>query len=348
METRFTWQAPKSAELEAQLQRLTQKIERLLVMFSPQLVHLHGRLSHHNAREGNTCALNLRLPTGQLTSEQSAATSQAALHAAGEDLIAQLKRHKDRLRGERGRQGHATVRTLPAGDSLPPAPPDHAAERQDLSRYIAANVDALRRFVQRQLQLRVQWGQIRPRQLDPREVLDEMIVEALEATDGNHPDPPRWFYLLAVSAIRRLAPLANQEYGGAEAESLQRGLTEEERRRQEEQYEPLEPGEDAEADLGNLTPDPGMATPEDIAYSSEMVTLLAAALQRLPARQREELVLFAMEGFTLDELAMLAGRPVETVRAELRAANHALAQVGDIPGDLRRKLVEHAAQRLQH
>ncbi|MGH9534900.1 MAG: sigma factor-like helix-turn-helix DNA-binding protein [Terriglobales bacterium] len=346
METRFTWQAAKSAELESQLQRLQQKIGRLLVMFSPQLVHLHGRLSHHNAREGNSCALDLHLPTGQLAAEKSAATSQAALHAAGEDLLEQIKRHKDRLRSEQGRNGHATLRTLPSPDRLPSAPPDREAERQDLSRYIAANVDALQRFVQRQLELRARLGQIRPKQLDPREVLDEMIVEALAASDGNHPAPPRWFYLLAVNAIRRLAPLAGQDYGGAPALSLDRELGDDEVRREEQNYEFFAPGEGADAAVGDLTPDPTMATPEDIAYSSEMVTLLAAALQRLPAQQREQLVLFALEGFSIEELAMLSGRPPGTVRAELQAASLALEQQTDIPGDLRRRLVEQAAQLL--
>lgn len=343
METRFTWQAPKNADLEAQLQRLTEKIGRLLVMFSPELVQLHGRVSHHAVRQGTACTLNLRLPTGQLTAEHTAATSQAALRTAGEDLLEQIKRHKQRLRAEQGHDGRATVRTWPGADNLPPAPPDREEQRRDLSRYIAANVDALRRFVQRQLQLRARLGQIRPGQLDAREVLDEMIAEALGA-GGDHPPPPRWFYLLAVSAIRRLAPIAAQEYGGEEAISLDRGLTGAEVRREEQDFEFLEPEE--EPAVGDITPDPEAPTPEDIAYSSEMVTLLAAALERLPGQQREELVLFAIEGFSIDELAMLSGRPPRAIRSELEAANATLAQQTGIPGSWRRRLVEAAAQRL--
>lgn len=346
METQFTWQAPKNADLEAQLQRLTEKIGRLLAMFSPQLVQLHGRLSHHAAHQGTTCSLNLHLPTGQLAAENSAPTSQAALRGAGEDLLQQIKRHKQRLRSEQGRRGHSSVRTWPSADSLPAAPPDGEAERQDLSRYIAANVDALRRFVVRQLELRARLGQIRPGQLDDREVLDEMIAEALDAADGDHPAPPRWFYLLAVNAIRRLAPLAAQQYGGDQADSLDRGLVPAEIRREEQDYEFLAPEEEEPA-LGDVTPDAAAPTPEDIAYSSEMVTLLTAALERLPPRQREEMVLFAMEGFSIDELAMLSGRPPAAIRSELGAANAALARQTGIQGELRRHLVEQAAHRLR-
>ncbi|MGH9527779.1 MAG: sigma factor-like helix-turn-helix DNA-binding protein, partial [Terriglobales bacterium] len=224
--------------------------------------------------------------------------------------------------------------------------PDGEAERQDLSRYIAANVDALRRFVVRQLELRARLGQIRPGQLDEREVLDEMIAEALDAADGDHPAPPRWFYLLAVNAIRRLAPLAAQEYGGDQADSLDRDLVPAEVRRAEQNYEFLAPEEEEPA-LGDVTPDAAAPTPEDIAYSSEMVTLLTAALQRLPPRQREEMVLFAIEGFSIDELAMLSGRSPAAIRSELGAANAALARQTGIQGELRRHLVEQAAHRLR-
>lgn len=343
METRFTWQAAKSADLEAQLERVAEKIKRLLAMFSPRLVQLHGRMNQHSARQGTTCTLNLRLPTGQLAAENTAATSQAALRVAGEDLIEQIKRHKQRLRAEQGRGGRATVRSWPGADQLAPAPPDREGERQDLSRFIAANVDALRGFVERQLELRTRLGQIRPGQLDAREVLNEMIAEALAAR-GEHPAPPRWFYLLAINAIRQLAPLASQQYGGEEAVSLDRDLTPAEMRREEEDFEFLAPEE--EPAVGDIVPDAEAPTPEDIAYSGEMITFLAAALECLPDRQREELVLFAIEGFSIEELAMISGRRPEVVRSELAAANATLAQLGEIPGGLRRRLVEQAAQRL--
>lgn len=342
MIVQFSVQVAKSEDLEAQIQRLSKKITRLLLVFQPELVQLHGRLARHSVREGVICTLNLRLPTGQLAAEEGAATAQIALHQAGDELVGQIKKHKERLHREQRRAGHVSVRTMPAAEELPPAPPE--TPREDLSRYIAANVDQLGRFVARQLRLRERWGQLRPGQLDVREVLDEMIADALASSNGNHPEPPRWFYVLAVGAIRRLASFTDQSERGETSDSLDRRLTETEIRREEDE-DAFEPGEAPE--LQDITPDPGIATPEEIAYSNELITLLHTALERLSPRQREELTLFALEGFSLDELAMLSRRKPEEVRRDLRQASEQLEQQKDIPGELRRMLVEQTGKRLR-
>lgn len=349
MQVQFTVQVPKSSDLEAQLAKLQEKVGRLLAMFQPDLVQLHGRLTRHTSREGALCSLNLRLPTGQLASEGGGATAQIALRQAQDELLEQIKKHKQRLHREQLRAGHRTVRTMPPADALRPAPASAAspgaeqADRADLSRYIAANVEQLRRFVARQIHLRERLGQLRPGQLDAREVLDEMIADALAAPNGNHPAPPRWFYLLAVSAIGRLAALTDQHYLGQTSDSLDREITPAETRREEE-FEFLDPVEETE--LRDIMPDPDMANPEQIAYSNEVVDLLQSALNHLDRRQREDLVLFAIEGFTIEELAMISGRKAEQARADLRRAGEALARQPGVAGDLRERLARLTASRI--
>ena len=51
---------------------------------------------------------------------------------------------------------------------------------------------------------------------------------------------------------------------------------------------------------------------------------LGALLDELPANQAEVLVLHVALGFTIDEVAGAAGRPVETIRSRLRLAKQAL------------------------
>lgn len=346
MHVHFIVQVPKSSTLDEHIQRLGRKIERLLAVFQPDLVRLRGRLTRNSVRAGVICSLSLNLPTGQLASEASAANAQLALHQAGDDIVEQIKKHKQRLHREQRRSGHATVRNMPAAGELAPAPVSNESERQDLSAYIAANVDQLRRFVARQLRLREQWGQLRPGQLDVREVLDEMIADALSSPNGRHPAPPRWFYLLAVQAIHRLAGQTDQQYGGEVSDSLDRELTEAEKRREEEE-EYAEFSAVEQPQLSDITPDLSMGTPEEAAATEEAVTLLEAALERLPPRQREDLVLFAIEGFALDEIAMLSRRTPEQVLHDVRQANEQLARQDNIPGELRRLLVEQAGKRLR-
>jgi RNA polymerase sigma-70 factor (ECF subfamily) len=51
---------------------------------------------------------------------------------------------------------------------------------------------------------------------------------------------------------------------------------------------------------------------------------LGALLDELPANQAEVLVLHVALGFTIDEIAGVAGRPAETIRSRLRLAKQAL------------------------
>src|SRR5580765_4258140 len=51
---------------------------------------------------------------------------------------------------------------------------------------------------------------------------------------------------------------------------------------------------------------------------------LAALLDELPANQAEVLVLHVALGFTIDEIAGVAGRPAETISSRLRLAKQAL------------------------
>ena len=116
-------------------------------------------------------------------------------------------------------------------------------------------------------------------------------------------------------------------------------------RRQAEQFETIEPED--ELQQADLIPDPGVASPEEVAYTDEDMTLLEAALLRLPPQQREDLILFTFEGFSLRELALLSERERAEVEASLRHARQMLEASREIPGDLRKLVVEKTGRKLQ-
>lgn len=346
MNVQFTVQVPKSPDLDHLLQRFIGKLDRLLAVFQPELVQLHGRMVRRTSREGVVCTLNLRLPTGQLAAEDNADTAQAALRAASEELLEQLKKHKQKLRGEQTRRGKerstaafaATLVSTPESGS----PLGQQQRRQDLARYISTNVEHLQRFVERQIHLREHLGELRPGQLETAEVLDEMIASALsEQGNPERVERDRWFYLLAVDAIRRLSRPGDE--GSENALSLESDLSPNEEA-ESERYEYFQP--DEEVQLQDVTPDRGMANPEEIAYSNEMLTLLESALGRLSPQHREDLVLFALEGFTLHELSLLSQRPPAEVYKGLTEARRQLGQLNDLPVELRHLLVEQTQLRL--
>ena len=71
---------------------------------------------------------------------------------------------------------------------------------------------------------------------------------------------------------------------------------------------------------------PAPATAEELAASSEFQAHFDRALDALPEKLRLVLLLAAMEGHTLDEVAAMLGLPVGTVKSRLFAGRKKLAE----------------------
>ena len=71
---------------------------------------------------------------------------------------------------------------------------------------------------------------------------------------------------------------------------------------------------------------PPAATAEDLAASSEFQAHLDRALEELPDKLRLVLLLAAMEGHTIDEIASLLGIPAGTVKSRIFAARKQLSE----------------------
>jgi RNA polymerase sigma-70 factor (ECF subfamily) len=68
------------------------------------------------------------------------------------------------------------------------------------------------------------------------------------------------------------------------------------------------------------------ATAEDIAVSNQFQEHLERALDELPQKLRLVLLLSAMEGYTIDEIAEIVGVPVGTVKSRIFIARKKLAE----------------------
>jgi RNA polymerase sigma-70 factor, ECF subfamily len=71
---------------------------------------------------------------------------------------------------------------------------------------------------------------------------------------------------------------------------------------------------------------PAPRTAEELAASSEFQVQLDRAIEELPEKLRLALLLSAMEGHTLEEVAAMLGLPVGTVKSRVFAGKKKLAE----------------------
>ncbi len=92
----------------------------------------------------------------------------------------------------------------------------------------------------------------------------------------------------------------------------------------------------------DLIADRRTASPEASAYSDEMITLVEATLLKAKPEDREAFLLYTVEGFTPDEIAVISDRPIEDVRKSVVSARDYLRKALPMPDEFKDKLLQHA------
>ena len=170
--------------------------------------------------------------------------------------------------------------------------------------------------------------------------MSEAIANAL---DGRTEKPEKftlepWLYFLSRAAIDHLAEQAGNEQGEVGLDSSVR--REEATGSDEAMLQFHHPDEMLTNE--NVIADGGTATPEDIAASDEVMGMIEAALRNAHHEDREAFILFTMEGFTVQEIAVITGRKPEEVRTSIAKAREQLRKALPVAEQLRNKLIEHS------
>jgi RNA polymerase sigma factor (sigma-70 family) len=324
MNVHVSYKAGKSPEVEREFHNQIQKLRRRLQVFKPDLVHLRAFVEQDGSRRASS-SLNLRLPSGQMAAQRSGGNALAAVKAAFADLLGQVTKHKELLRGhwsqtdrrrpapQTGRELRPSAVAASAGRAAKPHPVTRVPE-SGLEGWVNANLARLEAYVESELQSRVVAGQIREDQISREEVVDEVIVGALSQEDYRVGllSPESWFHRLALQAIRRLihsnadtgtlsldAPAGTPNVTGSDENVLQ-------------YHQP-----DDSLPEESVIRDANVRTPEEIFAGEEMVAQLDIVLHEVKTEDREAFVLFTLEGFTVEEISRLAGRPADEVRKSI-------------------------------
>jgi RNA polymerase sigma factor (sigma-70 family) len=315
MNVHISYKISKTPDLEKLINQQVEKLGKYLQVFRPDLVHLKGTLEENSARQGFVVLLNLRLPSGQMTSQESGPTATVAIKAAFDAVTEQLKKHKEVLRNRhkwarQRERGRAEIRTVPFEETVAAIRPEQISA-SDISSYINVNLPRLKRFIQRELGHRESLGELLPGQIAVEEVVDEAIADVL-SEQHDKPEPMKlepWLYRLAKQAMGRIH---FEDLGEV-------GLSEE-----------------------NVIPDPAANSPEDLAARRELISLVEVTLRDAGHNEREAFILYTIEGFTPEEIADISNRSVEEVRASIRKAREHLQRALPIQDPLKEKLVEYS------
>jgi RNA polymerase sigma factor (sigma-70 family) len=344
MNVHFSYKISKTSDLEKLINQQVEKLGRYLRVFRPELVHLKGVIEENPAREGVVVSLNLRLPSGQMAAQESSPTTTAAIKAAFDSIAEQVKKHKELLRnhhksGRRRGLARAMAETVPFEETLAAIKPEHISS-EDISSYVNVNLPRLQRFVQREIDYRESQGQLQPGQVAVDDVVGEAIANALSEQQES---PERmkleaWVHRLAMLAIDELA-LENREDGHV---PLERARGEQNVRASDEaRLQFHQPDEQLSEE--NVIPDTTANNPEELAAQEELITLVETTLRDAGRNEAEAFILYAIEGFTPEEIADITNRSVEEVRTSIRKAREHLQRVLPIKDPLKDKLVEYSA-----
>jgi RNA polymerase sigma factor (sigma-70 family) len=208
----------------------------------------------------------------------------------------------------------------------------------DIRAYVNANLGRLERFVEREIRYRESADLLQPDVVTREEVIDEAIVRAM----GNGSEKPErltlepWLYRMAIRALDDLAARSSEDASSVRLEDSVRARNVKASDEPELQYH--QPDETLTEE--SVIADRRVATPEDIASSDEMMTVVEGALSGAEHADREAFILNALEGFSVDEIAAITDRDIEKVRASIASAREQLRKSPVITNQFGEKLLQ--------
>ncbi len=346
MNVHVSYKGSKPPELEKQIEQQIGKLRKRLQVYKPDLVRLRVSVDDKKPpREGPCISLDLRLPSGDLAAAATGADHISAVKLAFDDLTERLTKHKDQLR-----QRHKWVRrgVEERGRPQPQVPFEETfaavqpsiISGEDIASYVNANLYRLNRFVEREVRYREASGLLEEDQVTREEVIDEAIATAL----GDSVDKPEklalepWLYRLAIRAINELA---DRNSTATNTVTLDQGTRRANVGASDDVHFQYHQPDETMTQRENI-PDRGISTPEEIAASDEMITMVEAALMGSRGEDREAFLLYAVEGFTPEEIAAISDRSIDQVRASVIAAREHLREALPVSGKLKDKLLQHS------
>ena len=299
-----------SSSLERLIQRKSRKVRKMLPTFSPEVLDLHVTLEKLPRGSQYQTVLVLTTPQTAIRVEEIENNLPSSVLRAYDELVRRIKKFKSQLNRERFWQrqpGWATPESVEASG-------------QELENAISQHLDKVENYIRREIFHQTLLKNLPSGLLQPQAVVDEVFLEvsSKQATRPENVSVEQWMFQAAREKItRRIWDLqaSRQELHIEEAANLNPRWDDE----ASNFYQP-----DEVLRLEDLLSDNSSTNPEELLAREETEEILQTAVARLPSSIRESFVLFVLEGFNSDEVAMITGRAPADVLHEVEQAREQL------------------------
>lgn len=305
---------PKNLELlrthHKLIDRQAQKISKALHTFSSEVVDLDVTVAKLTRGSQYQTSMLLTIPQRSIRVEEIEDNPTSSIVRAFAELRRRINRFKSQLTRERlWRREPLRTWTEDVGDTS-----------QVLGNSINQNLEKIENYIRRELYHNVVTGILPPGHVEPHALVDDVF---LEVTSNIHSRPPsvsveQWMFQIARERIRELLEELEKRRDDAHIDELAQASDQWE----DELLNFYQPDESLH--IEDLVRDDKSADPEQLLEREEVEERLQEAIALLPDSVRESFVLFAVEGFTSDEVAMITGQGSSQVLADVESARETL------------------------
>lgn len=310
------------ARLEAYWQKKWPRLERVLAPYRPEVQDVRVTFFLHkkpSRKERYEVRAVIHLPTGTLAAEEENADAFAALDLAVDRLVAEIKRHKERVRKDYvfRRKNRQRADLDAAGAML--QRDVKGGRREDFFQLLRPQLRVLRPYAQRELRVLELKGALHRGEVEVDDVLDDVLVRAWERFSRRPKNQPLHLWL---TGLLHEAIEGHVEEEPRPHESLEKEV---EQADEKEWWTELL-GEKENFTLADLLPDEAGNGALDELEAQEQRDRIMTVLGDVPAAQRQAFLLHALEGYDVAEIAMLQDRPEEQVRQDVEAVRQTLKE----------------------
>lgn len=294
---------------EKLIDRQCAKIRKMLPTFAPETVDMDVSLAKLPRGSQFQTGLVLTLPQRVIKVEEIENNPTTSLvHAFGE-----MRRRVQRFKSQLNREKLWHKQPPPATPALP-------LTRWEVESEANTHLEKLENYLRREIFHLVIQGELPPGILEPQALVDDIYLFVTSRPEGKPSGLTieQWMFQVARTIMREHLEEIDKHREEPHMEEEAEGQTQWE----DEDLDFYQPDESMH--LEDLMRDGSVSNPEQLLERDETEALLQRAIAKLPASIRESFVLFALEGFTSDEVAMMTGKQPQEILDEVEQAREAL------------------------